>query len=389
MGDSNYQVTLRGICHDNQGYATAFRGYTLGLDALGVDVRIEPLSYGTKPVKQDKNTYFKIKELTNKPQHLDKKQILVVHVQPWGLNYQQERQRFHKVINNIVFEPEPIHNEWVDLLNELDGVFVPSTHNARVFKNSGVETPIYINPHGVDLSVFKPEGDKMDISLKGDYFNFDTDYFNFLSIGTWSYRKALPELLEAFWNEFGIDDKVRLIIKTQPMSAEQSPEMLREIIRGYKQRVVPNKLTAPVLLQFDQLGTEDLASLYRACDCYVLPTRGEGVGLPYMEAMACGLPCIATGWGGQTDFINEDNGYLLNYELKPVDMEIPDCKQYFKPYMRLAEPNKEHLKQLFRFTFENRKDVREKGKNAAEEMKKWTWTNGAMSFKKSLDSVMA
>jgi hypothetical protein len=108
-----------------------------------------------------------------------------------------------------------------------------------------------------------------------------------------------------------------------------------------------------------------------------------------MEAMACGLPCIATGWGGQTDFINEDNGYLLNYELKPVDMEIPDCKQYFKPYMRLAEPNKEHLKQLFRFTFENRKDVREKGKNAAEEMKKWTWTNGAMSFKKSLDSVMA
>ena len=114
---NDYQVTYRGIFHDSQGYCIAAQGYALGLDALGVDVRIEPLSYGTKPVKQDKNAYFKIKELINKPQHLDKKQILVVHVKPWGLNYQQERQRFHKVINNVVFEPEPIHNEWVDLLN--------------------------------------------------------------------------------------------------------------------------------------------------------------------------------------------------------------------------------------------------------------------------------
>jgi glycosyltransferase involved in cell wall biosynthesis len=378
---TDYQVTWRGIFHDSQGYAQAARGYVLGLDSIGVDVRLELLSYGTKPVKLDKNTFFIMKELQNKPQFIDKKQILVVHVQPWGLDIQKEKQRFHKVINNVVFEPEPIHNEWIDLMNDLDGVFVPSTHNANVFRKSGIEKPIFIHPHGVDLSVFKPEGNKIKLNLNDDYFYF-------LSVGTWSYRKALPELLESFWKEFSLEDKVCLILKTQPMNPEQSTEQLRDIIRGFKQKVVPNKLTAPVLLLFNEMSSVDLAALYRSCNCYVLPTRGEAVGLPYMEAMACGIPCIATAWGGQTDFINDNNGYLLDYQLKPVDMNIPDCQQYFKPYMRLAEPNTNHLKELLRNAYENKESVLEKGVKAVQDIQKWTWFSSAVKIKKSLDQII-
>jgi hypothetical protein len=38
--------------------------------------------------------------------------------------------------------------------------------------------------------------------------------------------------------------------------------------------------------------------LYSTVDAFVLASHGEGWGLPYMEAMAMGLPCIATNWWG-------------------------------------------------------------------------------------------
>jgi glycosyltransferase involved in cell wall biosynthesis len=47
----------------------------------------------------------------------------------------------------------------------------------------------------------------------------------------------------------------------------------------------------------------------------VLPTRGEGWGLPLAEAMSMGLPVITTNWSGPTAFVDESVGYLLEYDL--------------------------------------------------------------------------
>ncbi len=50
----------------------------------------------------------------------------------------------------------------------------------------------------------------------------------------------------------------------------------------------------------DELSDDEMAALYRACDVLVHPYRGEGFGMPVLEAMACGLPAIVTA-GGPTD----------------------------------------------------------------------------------------
>lgn len=57
-----------------------------------------------------------------------------------------------------------------------------------------------------------------------------------------------------------------------------------------------------------------IAEIFRQSDCFVLPSKLETFGVAYIEAMACGLPVIATRCGGPESFVNEGNGLLI-----PVD----------------------------------------------------------------------
>ena len=59
------------------------------------------------------------------------------------------------------------------------------------------------------------------------------------------------------------------------------------------------------------LSEAELAGLYAACDCLVHPFRGEGFGLPVVEAMACGLPVIVTGAGPVLDYATDETAFLI------------------------------------------------------------------------------
>merc|ERR1740121_3191856 len=70
-----------------------------------------------------------------------------------------------------------------------------------------------------------------------------------------------------------------------------------------------------ILLVTDSLPWKSMPALYQVADAFVLPSHGEGWGLPFMEAMSSGLPTIGTGWGGQMDFMHAGNSVLLDYQL--------------------------------------------------------------------------
>lgn len=62
------------------------------------------------------------------------------------------------------------------------------------------------------------------------------------------------------------------------------------------------------------LSYAELAACYSACEIFAMPSRAEGFGLVYLEAMACGKPVIGGAHGGAPEVIQDGvTGYLVPY----------------------------------------------------------------------------
>eukprot|EP01105_Mastigella_eilhardi_P022825 TRINITY_DN5681_c0_g1_i4.p2 TRINITY_DN5681_c0_g1~~TRINITY_DN5681_c0_g1_i4.p2 ORF type:complete len:136 (-),score=31.59 TRINITY_DN5681_c0_g1_i4:63-470(-) len=106
--------------------------------------------------------------------------------------------------------------------------------------------------------------------------------------------------------------------------------------------------------------------LYRAADAFVLPTRGEGWGLPIMEAMAMGLPVIATNYSGCTALVDDRVAYPLRVErLRPAG---PMGGGHGEPRAVWAEPSEQHLRTLMRHVAAHPDEAAAKGALAREKV---------------------
>jgi glycosyltransferase involved in cell wall biosynthesis len=254
-------------------------------------------------------------------------------------------------------ESSGITDEWVVQCNKMDEIWVPSSFNKNVFIESGVSPEkIFIIPESIDLDLY-------DYNIKPFYIA-DKKEFNFLSIFDWKLKKGWDVLIESYVNEFSAKDDVSLIIRTYSFLNESYDfikEKMNEIILKKSDK---NLMDAPKIILIEKmLSQSEMPALYKACDCFVLPTRGEGWGRPFMESMLMGLPTIGTGWGGHTDFMNEKNSCLLDYELNLVSeagyLEMP----WFKN-KKWANPSAKHLMRVMRNVYENRNWSQKIGKIA-------------------------
>lgn len=123
--------------------------------------------------------------------------------------------------------------------------------------------------------------------------------FTFISIGNLIELKGFDLLVEAFAEAFKDDKSVKLNI----VGAGPEKEKLQHIVNQYD---LNNNI---VLL--DEVGRDKLKVLYPESDAFVLASKSETFGVVFIEAMATGLPVIATDCGGPSDFVNEQNGYLI------------------------------------------------------------------------------
>jgi GT2 family glycosyltransferase len=292
-------------------------------------------------------------------------------------------------VGYTMFEADGLPREWVNQCNQMDEVWVPSSFNKTTFSNSGVKVPIFIMPLGIQKEHFNPYIRERRFSKR----------FTFLSIFEWSERKGQEILIRAFLNEFPKQDDALLVLKVfNPDIRNSIPLELSKAGISFNKKI--RIVTVNSHISYDELEQCDdenvvvfinadvpyyqLGCLYRGVDCFVLPTRGEGWGLPVMEAMACSIPVIATEWSALCDFYNEEVGYPVR-----VKKLIPSITK--SPYyegLKWAEPDSEHLQYRMRYVFENRKKAEQKARQASEFiLKNYSWENAISSMVQRVSEI--
>lgn len=84
-------------------------------------------------------------------------------------------------------------------------------------------------------------------------------------------------------------------------------------LRGDLQELVRREKLEDVVVFTGNIEADKLPTLYRAADIFVMPSSGEGFGIVYLEALACGIPVIAGDSDGARDPLQDGNlGVLLD-----------------------------------------------------------------------------
>jgi glycosyltransferase involved in cell wall biosynthesis len=200
-------------------------------------------------------------------------------------------------------------------------------------------------------------------------------------VGSGFPRKGNDVLLEAYVKEFSKDDDVSLVLKTFPNPHNHTSEQIKSIVAS----------DGPEVIHIDtDISQEELVSLYKGCDCCVSPTRGEGFGLTMAEAMLCKIPVITTRYGGHLDFCNEENSYLIDFELKPSKTHLRE--EYSMDNSVWAEPDIDHLRQLMRHVYENKDsaEVKEKVNKAYTNIvDNYSWDESAKKTIQFLEKIQS
>jgi hypothetical protein len=98
--------------------------------------------------------------------------------------------------------------------------------------------------------------------------------------------------------------------------------------------------------------------------------------MPVLEAMACGVPAVAVGFGGHVDFCSPGCSYLVGYTLHPPGAGA--VAEGLDSIVRWAEPDLTHLRYQMRYAYEHPAETRERGRLSAETARRgFTWEHSA------------
>jgi glycosyltransferase involved in cell wall biosynthesis/GT2 family glycosyltransferase len=259
-----------------------------------------------------------------------------------------------KRVGWTMFESDRLPAGWADSLNRLDEVWVPSEFNRRTFSAAGVDPArIHVVPGSVDASRY---GFGLPFPLPGSRKGT-----TFLSVFQWARRKGWDVLLRAWAEAFEPQADVRLVLRCHPFGKD-APPMRDRFLASLEELGLSEAKMAPIVLLDGFVSESEMPSLYLASDVFVLPSRGEGWGLPYLEAMASGKPCIATAWGASMDFLNEENAWLASPR-DTVSVGEAACREnpYLSPDHRWADPDPREVAQLLRRAASNIVERERKG----------------------------
>jgi glycosyltransferase involved in cell wall biosynthesis len=373
--DHTYTVNGKAVHNsDLGGYANMNREIVMRLPQYGFSVRIDVLQTGMQvdPMTASLLNVFKNNRLQNEAQA-----PLVVGFTPMDV-----QGRGRKVAFFTMMETQRLHPEFVNRCNaSANEVWVPCDFYERVFRESGIVRPVISLPLGVNHNLYVPGAPKTSMwfdDILGGSRVQDPSGFRFSSVFGWSYRKGPDILCKSFIREFDASDGVCLAIHSRYMgsSHEEHKSFVRREILGYYEEVGKEN-PPPIYYNGDCVPIPDMPGVYSSSDCFVFCSRGEGFGLPVVEAGACGIPVISAYHTAMTEYLDEDVSYLVSPSgYGPANERLTWISGYYRDqaFAIMGDDETEKFGALMRSVFEDRDASAAKARRFRERiLAKYTW----------------
>lgn len=340
------KILLRAPLLTTSGYGVHSRQFFEWLEEKDVELKVECLNWGMTPwmVNPEKEGGL-VGRIMSKSKQLKPPYDVSVQVQ---LPDEWDTKLGKKNIGVSAFvETDKCSQKWIEKCNEMDHIIVPSTFTKNVVRRSGVlTTPISVVPEWFNHDVLNKER-SIEILEKDDRFNFSTD-FNFLMISQLTAQTADADRKNIFntiaWlcERFRDNPNVGIVLKT---NMGKGTTIDRNITKNVMKQIVSAVGKGPfpkIHLIHGNMEPEEIAALYHhpKIKCFVSATRGEGYGLPIIDAAAAGMPIIATNWSGHLEFLETGSFLPVEYDMKDIHKSKVDNRIFYEGF-RWAEPRKE------------------------------------------------
>lgn len=232
-------------------------------------------------------------------------------------------------------ETDRCNPTWIDAINRMDLIIVPSEFTKKVLTSSGnVTVRIEVIPESWFEEV-RNAGKEPNIIV--DKLKLTTK-FNFLLVGQFTGnnadndRKNIPYTIKWICEEFKNNEDVGLIIKTNSGRLSKADKrnclnLISQIVLQVKQGKGPK-----IYLLHGNMTNKELVDLYTHPDVKALVSlsHGEGYGLPLLEAAVCGLPVISTDWSAPTEFLGLGKYIKVDCTVAPIHPTRVDNNIFMK-----------------------------------------------------------
>jgi glycosyltransferase involved in cell wall biosynthesis len=305
-------IVFVGPIYDNSGYSYIIKNFVKRIHEKYNNVQCEPILSQIESSINEMN-YFN--SLKNNDIHNYNFIKIICWIPIFSIP------KFKKNIIYTMSESRMVSPYYVQNINKYyDNCIVPNEYYKNAMIESGVEKPIHINRIGIDEIYNK--NNILPINFNFKCFSKTKCKYNkpfgkvFISLFRWSYRKGFDVLIRSFLNTFNKNDDVSLLIVSRH-AANGKSEKLNKVIENDISTLVNDYgdiNSAPIFLLTDNIKNELMPSVYAIGDIFVLPSRGEGICLPPLEAAKMGLPTILPSHTGFSDYVCDDTSYVLNID---------------------------------------------------------------------------
>ncbi len=238
---------------------------------------------------------------------------------------------------------------WAQAFEHIDEVWVGSQH---ICDTVAPASPVPVVKMTMPVALPRvPQRSRAELGLpeEGFLFLYVHDYHSTAA------RKNPLGVVEAFKRAFPPGGGAKLALKS--MNAEK-------VIHEHDRVALAAGDHPDITLIDAYVPAGEKNAMIAACDCYVSLHRSEGFGLTAAEAMLLGKPVIATRYGGNLEFMTEENSYLVDWE--PV--KVGEDAYPYPADGIWADPDLDQAAALMREVFENPDRARERGKRARHDV---------------------